>query len=278
MRQAAKILAPGTLTLIEDAGRIGYAHLGVPRAGAFDPRSWRLANRLVGNAEASPALENLGGGLTFEALRRLTVAVTGAAGDVFIDGRRHTTNTVIHVEQGAEVTLGPARAGIRYYVAVGGGIDAEPVLGSRSYDTLGRLGPPPLRASDVLYVGSSQRTDPVIDHAPVSDETTTFAVVPGPDATEHLLEQLLSRPWDLDPQSNRIGVRLSGSPIQVPPHNLPSRPMIQGAVQLPPNGLPIILGPDHPTTGGYPVIAVVTARSMSRVAQWSGEPRHFQRA
>ena len=83
---------------------------------------------------------------------------------------------------------------------------------------------------------------------------------------------------DLDPQSNRIGVRLSGSPIEAAQHTLASRPMVQGAVQLPPNGLPIILGPDHPTTGGYPVVAVVTARSMSQVAQWSGGPRHFGRA
>jgi biotin-dependent carboxylase-like uncharacterized protein len=278
VRKAAVILAPGTLTLIEDAGRIGYAHLGVPRAGAFDPRSWRLANRLVGNPEASAALENLGGGLALEALRHLTIAVTGAAGTVYVDGRAHTTNTVIHVRRGARITLGPARAGIRYYVAVGGGIDAEPVLGSRSHDTLGGLGPAPLRTSDVLYTGSSPRTDPVIDHAPVPDDTATFAMMPGPDATEHLLEQLLSRPWDLDPQSNRIGVRLSGSPIEAAQHTLASRPMVQGAVQLPPNGLPIILGPDHPTTGGYPVVAVVTARSMSQVAQWSGGPRHFRRA
>jgi biotin-dependent carboxylase-like uncharacterized protein len=278
VREAAKILDPGTLTLIEDAGRIGYAHLGVPRAGAFDPGSWRLANRLVGNPENNAALENLGGGLTFKALRPLTVAVTGAVGTVWIDGRGHMTNTVIHVERGASVTLGPAREGIRYYVAVGGGIDAEPVLGSRSYDTLGRLGPAPLSSSDVLYTGASPRTDPVVDHAPVPDETTVFAVMPGPNTTEHLLEQLLSRPWDLDPQSNRVGVRLSGPPIQTQSHTLPSRPMVQGAVQLPPNGLPIILGPDHPTTGGYPVIAVVTARSMSRVAQWSGGPRHFRRA
>ena len=214
MRKAAVILAPGTLTLIEDAGRIGYAHLGVPRAGAFDPRSWRLANRLVGNPEASAALENLGGGLALEALRHLTIAVTGAAGTVFVDGRAHDEYGDPRPTRSQD-HAGASAGGIRYYVAVGGGIDAEPVLGSRSHDTLGGLGPAPLRTSDVLYTGSSPRTDPVIDHAPVPDDTATFAMMPGPDATEHLLEQLLSRPWDLDPQSNRIGVRLSGSPSRL---------------------------------------------------------------
>jgi allophanate hydrolase subunit 2 len=96
--------------------------------------------------------------------------------------------------------------------------------------------------------------------------------------TDGLLQLLVERAWELDPQSDRIGVRLIGEPLPVPVGNLPSKPMVLGAVQLPPNGLPIILGPDHPTTGGYPVIAVVTSRSMCDVAQWSGGPRRFRRA
>jgi allophanate hydrolase subunit 2 len=115
----------------------------------------------------------------------------------------------------------------------------------------------------------------VVDHVPPRPAARVFEVTPGPDLD---LRPLLERDWDLDPQSNRIGVRLTGRPLPAPAGALPSKPMVRGAVQLPPNGLPIILGPDHPTTGGYPVIAVVTEASMDDVAQWPGGTRRFRLA
>jgi biotin-dependent carboxylase-like uncharacterized protein len=277
--QAATVVEPGALTLLEDAGRVGYGHLGVPRAGAFDPMSWRLANRLVGNPQDCAALETLGGGLSLHAHTHLTIAVTGASGSIFVDGRGFETGTVIHVQPEARVTLGQPRSGIRYYLAVRGGLLAEPTLGSRSYDTLGHMGPPPLRAADVLSIGPPRDAAPIVDHAPTgSGIDAVFTVLPGPDATEWALRQLQAREWDLDPQSNRIGVRLSGAPIEHSSGSTASRPLVLGAMQLPPNGLPIVLGPDHPTTGGYPVIAVVTAHSMCHIAQWAGGPRRFRLA
>lgn len=264
----------GPLTLIQDTGRPGYAHLGVTRSGAFDCQALRLANRLVGNPQDSAALEALGGGLELTAGHRVTVAVSGAHGQVFIDDRPRDTHTPLHVEPGARIRLGTPRHGLRYYVAFAGGIDATPVLGSRSYDTLGRIGPAPLEAGQRLSIGP-KHADPTIDHAATAHTVEDFEIMPGPDATGALLERLIAGHWDLDPQSNRIGVRLQGVPIEVTKVSLRSRPMVLGAVQLPPNGLPIILGPDHPATGGYPVIAVVLRRSLDHVAQWSGGLRRF---
>ena len=267
------VRALGAQTLVQDAGRHGYGHLGVPTAGAFDQRSWRLGNRLVGNPEECASLECLGGGLVLEATGHVTVAVTGAEGPAAVAGRVRSTDEPLHVAPGDRLTLGTPRRGLRYYVAVAGGWAVRHSLGSRSTDTLGHLGPS-LKVGDQLPVGP-HRGGPLVDHAPQRPAQLIFEVTPGPDLP---LAPLLDREWDLDPQSNRVGVRLTGTPLHALRTGLPSRPMVLGAVQVPPNGLPIILGPDHPTTGGYPVIAVVTARSMSDAAQWSGGPRLFRRA
>jgi biotin-dependent carboxylase-like uncharacterized protein len=272
---ALRVLSPGALTLVEDAGRRGYGHLGIPRAGAFDTDAWTLANRLVGNDERAAGLEALGAGLHLLSLRPQTVAVTGAVGPVTVDGRVHRTGGPLHLRAGERLLLEPPEAGIRYYLAVSGGIGVPEVLNSRSYDTLGRIGPPPLRAGDVLPATPRPPRHPGVDHVPARAPRDVFGLVPGPDADDRALEQLLAHSWDLDPLSDRIGVRLSGPRLpELTP--VPSKPMVLGALQVPPNGLPIILGPDHPTTGGYPVIAVVTRAGMSAVAQWAGGTRQFR--
>lgn len=265
------VRALGPQTLVQDAGRHGYAHLGVPTAGAFDRRAWHLGNRLVGNPEKAAALETLGGGLVLEARAHRTVAITGADGPVIIDGREHATHQPLHLGPGATLTLSPPRSGLRYYVAIAGGLALPQTLGSQSTDTLGQLGPV-VCAGAVLPI-DPPHGPPVVDHTPARPRSTTFDITPGPDLDP---APLLSREWDLDPQSNRIGVRLTGFPISTSMTSLPSKPMVLGAVQLPPNGLPIILGPDHPTTGGYPVIAVVTRASMDDLAQWTGGTCRFR--
>lgn len=265
------IVSAGPQTLLQDGGRIGYAHLGVTRAGAFDRHSWHLANRLLGNAEDLPVLECLAGGFEAIAQEHCTIAVTGAHGDVIVDDRAHSVNQPLHLRPGSHLRLAHPRLGVRYYVAVSGGWRATPQLGSVSRDTQGGLGP---ELGSTLEIGHAKGR-PVIDHTPPRVFGDTIDVRPGPDLP---VGPLLEHEWDLDPQSNRIGVRLTGRPLPAPEASLPSRPMVLGAVQLPPNGLPIILGPDHPTTGGYPVIAVVTAASMNDVAQWAGGPRRFRLA
>jgi biotin-dependent carboxylase-like uncharacterized protein len=247
--------------------------MGVSPSGAFDRTASELANRLVGNSAAVATLEALGAGLTLRATRHLTVAVTGAHGRVLINDRVHSTHHVLHVAPGDLLILGRPYAGLRYYVAVRGGFSLPLTLGSAATDTLGHLGPQ-VHVGEVLPVGTTHGL-PVIDHAPVRVPEQVFDVLAGPDLD---LAPLLEHTWELDSRSNRIGVRLAGPSIPAPAAGLPSKPMVLGAVQLPPNGQPIILGPDHPTTGGYPVIAVVTRRSMSDVAQWAGGPRRFRLA
>lgn len=260
-------------TLVQDGGRHGYAHLGVPTSGAFDQRAWRLANRLVGNDESAAAVEALGGGMVIRAQRYVTVAVCGAQGEVRVDERLRSTHEPLALAPGQCLAIGRPESGLRFYLAVSGGLALPEVLGSQSRDTLGGLGPR-IQAGDLLPV-RPRHGHPLVDHVPSRPTAQEFLVTPGPDLE---VEPLLAGLWDLDPQSNRIGIRLTGKTIKAPTANLPSRPMVRGAVQLPPNGLPIILGPDHPTTGGYPVIAVVTADSMDDVAQWSGGPRRFRLA
>lgn len=266
-----EVVATGAQTLVQDDGRPGYARLGVSASGAFDRGAAQLANRLVGNSPTRATLECLGGGLTLRAHRHVTIAVTGAHGDVIINGRAHVTHHVLHLAPADVLFLGHPRRGLRYYLAVGGGFAMPLALGSASTDTLGHLGPR-VNVGDMLPIGAGHGL-PVVDHVAGPVPSEVFEVLPGPDLDP---QPLLDREWDLDPRSNRIGVRLSGSPIPAPTAGLPSKPMVFGAVQLPPNGQPIILGPDHPTTGGYPVIAVVTRRSMGDVAQWAGGPRRFR--
>ncbi len=265
------IVQTAAQTLVQDKGRLAYARFGVPAAGPFDRRSWRLANRLVGNPQDAAVLEVLGGGLIVQAQRHLTVAVCGAQGTVRINHTLKATHEPLHLAPGQQMSLDPPTVGLRYYLSVSGGLALPEVLGSQASDTLGKLGPT-LGAGDLLPTGP-RHGRPVVDHVPPRPATQIFEVTPGPDLD---FGQLLKRDWDLDPQSNRIGVRLTGTPLPAPTAALPSKPMVRGAVQLPPNGLPIILGPDHPTTGGYPVIAVVTEASMDDVAQWPGGTRRFR--
>jgi biotin-dependent carboxylase-like uncharacterized protein len=274
--RALEVVAPGTLTLVQDLGRTGWSAVGVGPSGAFDRAALRLANRLVGNAEGAPALESLGGGLALRALERLVVAVTGADGllAVTATGGRRTVarRSPLHLRAGDVLSLDHPPAGIRSYVAVRRGVAVGLVLGSASYDTLSRLGPPPLAAGDVLATGAADVGDPHVDHAPERRRPRALRVVPGPrddwfdgDA----VAALVSSSWTVRSDSDRVGVRLDGPPLRRRDarRELPSEPMVTGALQVPPDGRPVLLGPDRPTTGGYPVVAVVVDDDLDAVAQ-----------
>ena len=150
---ALEVLEPGLLTLVEDLGRPGWAHIGVGRSGAADAGALRLANRLVANDEGAAGLEVLLGGLRLRAVGDVTVALAGARGPAWLDDRPVGHEAVLELRSGAELRLGTVTSGLRTYVAVRGGIDVPTVLGSRSTDQLAALGPAPLRAGDVLPVG-----------------------------------------------------------------------------------------------------------------------------
>jgi len=156
---------------------------------------------------------------------------------------------------------------------VRGGIAVEPVLGSRSYDVLSAIGPQPLQAGDVLPVGDHTDDFPEVDQAPVAaigDDVFELRVVPGPRDDWFVDPDVLVRTnWLVTNRSDRVGMRLVGMPLEYrdPGRQLPSEGATRGAIQVPPNGFPVILGPDHPVTGGYPVIGVVVDEDADRIAQ-----------
>jgi biotin-dependent carboxylase-like uncharacterized protein len=269
-----EILKTGPLALLEDLGRPGLAHMGVTRSGAADRRSHTLANRLVANPNDRATIEVTFGG--FSARLRggdLAIAVTGADADPSVDGLPFGTNSIQYAHDGQVISLGAPHSGLRSYLAVRGGIDVAPTLGSRSYDVMSAIGPRPLKPGDVLAIGEHTVEFPELDQAPVASiagDLLELLVVPGPrDDWFADPDALVRTDWVASDRSDRVGMRLTGRPLQPrwPDRQLPSEGAVRGAIQVPPNGLPVILGPDHPVTGGYPVIGVVADRDVDRVAQ-----------
>ncbi len=261
--------APGLVT-VQDRGRVGLAHLGVPRAGALDPPAAALANRLVGNAVDAAVLEVTLGGLAVSSALGRWVAVTGAECPVSVDGQPAGHGRAAWVPAGGELRLGPAGTGVRSYVAVAGGIAVDPVLGSRSTDTLAWVGPPRVVDGLELDVGEAAGR-PAAHDTPRPPVPGPLRVDPGPRAdwlVPDALDRLCRTAYTVTTESNRIGLRLDGEPIAwAREGELPSEGMVLGAVQVPPDGRPVVFLADHPPTGGYPVLAVVRADDLWQCAQ-----------
>jgi biotin-dependent carboxylase-like uncharacterized protein len=268
------VLDGGPLTTVQDLGRPGHAHEGVPPSGAADRCAHGLANRLVGNPTTEATLE-----ITFGGLRlRLTgggtrhVALTGAPGPLVVGGRAAPIYRAVAVRPGELVAVGPPVAGLRSYLAVAGGIATAPELGSRSSDLLSGLGPPPLHAGAILAVGPAAVT-PAADVVPVpdlgGDAELRFTRGPRDDwLSPDAWELVVSTPWRVAGASNRVGLRLEGPPLRdTAGGELAPEGIVTGAVQVPPGGRPIIFLNDHPVTGGYPVVAVIDDDSLPAAAQ-----------
>ena len=271
---ALEVVRTGPLALVQDLGRLGLAQFGVGPSGAADRRAHNLANRLVGNPVDSATLEMAFGGLAARVLGgAVDVAVTGADPGPAVDGTPFGINSIQHLDEGQLLTLGTPAAGLRSYLALRGGVDAAPVLGSRSYDTLSGIGPAPLRPGDVIPIGRPESAFPGVAQAPVGTVAAggvRLAVVPGPREDWFAdPDALIRSEWVVAARSDRVGVLLSGPPLRHrwPDRQLPSEGVLRGAIQVPPNGRPVILGPDHPVTGGYPVIGVVLDADTDKVAQ-----------
>ena len=269
------VLATGPQALVQDLGRTGVASLGVPPSGALDGPALRLANRLVGNPESAAGVETLFGGLSVRAESSCTVAITGPAVPVTVDGRSAGSHTPLHLAQGVVLTLGVPTGGLRNYLAVGGGLAVRPELGSRSTDVLSGIGPPPLRAGDTLPLGCQAGLPARVDELGPTP-TPGFLTVPvllGPrdDWFSTPARQLAEGSWRASPESNRVGLRLTGPALRrvsaFARAELPSEPVVTGAVQVPANGRPLVFLADHPTTGGYPVIGVVSPRVLPMLGQ-----------
>lgn len=262
---------PGALALIQDLGRPGLAHLGVSPSGAADRTALRLANRLVGNSEGAPAVECLLGGLAVRSASLLWVAVTGAPTEVLVNGAPTGSHSSIPLRPEDILTIQAPRHGIRNYLAIRGGVKGQRTLGSRSTDTLSGLGPEPLTQGQQLEIGRPKRRFPDTDLAPPNEPRKTLRVLPGPRRdwfTDGAWQTLVNRPWTVSLDANRVAVRLEGPALERSrTDELPSEGLVRGAVQVPASGQPLIFGADHPVTGGYPVIAVLTERDTDHAAQ-----------
>lgn len=265
-----EVVDPGALSTIQDLGRPGHAHLGVPRSGALDQPSLRLANRLVGNPESSAAVETTATGVTLRARRATTVAVTGARCEVRMGGRSVAWGAAVALTAGADLVVGPAYDGLRSYVGLAGGVEVAAVLGSRSTDLLSGLGPAPLRPGDLLPLGTPAASPWGVEAAP-GPRGTVLRLRLGPHLdwfAPESVEALDGAAYRVAADSNRIGLRLSGPTIRrTADHELASEGMVLGAVQVPPGGQPVVFLHDHPTTGGYPVVAVVEPDDLAVCAQ-----------
>jgi KipI family sensor histidine kinase inhibitor len=265
----------GPLTTVQDLGRRGYAASGVPTAGATDQRSARLANRLVGNHERAAVLEVTLGGLDLAFEREAFVAVCGADCPLSLNGSSVGGDNGFRVPAGARLSLGNAGRGLRAYVGVRGGFAVPPALGSRSTDTLAALGPPPLRDGDRLPIGAETAGDAEVQHElvptrPVPD-VLELRVLPGPRddrLTDAGRAALFHTGWTVTSTSDRTGLRLEGPELErASDDELLSEGMVAGALQVPPDGRPILFLANHPTTGGYPVVGVVASEDLALAGQ-----------
>ncbi len=280
MTRSVKVLAKGPLTTVQDFGRPGQAALGVGRSGACDQASYRLANRLVGNPDNAAVLEVTFGGLRLVVDGDVMVVATGARCQGSWPHNAPTT-----LKSGGELELGMPVSGLRTYVAVRGGFAVEPVLGSRSTDTLTGLGPDAVAPGDVIAIGEPELAPPGIDVAPVTDPETgdvTVLVTPGPRRdwfTDAAWASLVEQTYSVTSESNRVGLRLDGDALERNrTGELPSEGLVRGALQIPPSGKPVLFLADHPVTGGYPVIAYVVDDDVDRCAQLRPGQRLLMRA
>ncbi|MGL5827300.1 MAG: biotin-dependent carboxyltransferase family protein [Nocardioides sp.] len=268
-----RVIAAGPLSTVQDLGRCGYGHLGVSQSGAADQASHRRANRLVANSANAATIEVALGGLELVSEHPVYVALTGAPGPAEVAGTSIGMNAPVPLPAGGLLRLGWGASGARTYVAVRGGFDVPPVLGSRATDTMSGIGPAPLVAGAVVQIGALTSGLPQVDQAPVPDliAEPTVRLLPGPRRdwlTDEAASALVRTSWTVSTDSNRVGVRLDGIALQLA-RTRETHPegLIPGALQVPPNGLPIAFLADHPVTGGYPVVAAARAADLPIRAQ-----------
>lgn len=277
-----RVLRPGPLTTVQDRGRRGWGHLGIPLAGAVDRAALDAVNAALGNPPDSAALEIVLGGVELVAESDAVLAISGADVPVSIDGRPCQSGRLLALAVGERLRIGSARTGVYAYLGMLGGVAADGLLGSRSRDTLSDLGPRPLHAGDVLVASDREAKHPAESTSvlqPPIDEEAPLRLLPGPHLglmPEGVVTTLTGQPWRVLPASNRIAVRLTGQAIVHQVAGVSSEPLVPGAVQLPPDGQPIAFLSNHPVTGGYPVVGVVQDTDVRQLAQRRpGRPVHF---
>jgi biotin-dependent carboxylase-like uncharacterized protein len=282
-----EVLAPGPLATVQDRGRPGWAALGVSRSGAADRGAAALANRLVGNGPDAAVIEATLGGLWVRFGGPVFAVLTGAPCPAALDGGGVAMAAPFHAGAGAVLRLGLPPDGVRTYLAVHGGIDVAPVLGSRATDVLTGLGPPPLAVGARLAIRATSAgvALPGVDQVAVrpTGRPVVLRVVPGPRLdwfADGIADALAEAAYEVAPASNRTALRLAGPALRRRfERELPSEGLVPGAVQVPPDGRPVVFLVDHPVTGGYPVPYVVCDADLDRAAQLRpGDPVRFRPA
>jgi antagonist of KipI len=273
------IIDPGFATTVQDLGRYGYAHLGISPCGAADSLSFRIANRMGGNPENAPALEMTISGATIQFEEVATAAIAGAACVAAVDGNVISTKQAFQIASGSILKCSTIAGGARCYLAIQDGFDVPLVLGSASTHLGARFGGlqgRTLRKGDRLRVRTTKAKRPPA----LRPETVPFISIIGETylritrgVSQKLFEadaftRLLSEPFTVTPQCGRTGLRLRGERIIARnTSELLTDGIPLGAIQIPPDGQPIILFVDQQTTGGYPKIANVIAADMHLVGQ-----------
>lgn len=268
---------PGPQTTVQDLGRRGSLRVGIPPSGPMDREAFLLANRLVGNADDAAGLECTLVGPRIEFADERWVAVTGAAMPVTLNGAEMPRWAAFEVEAGDVLRLGPARAGVRGYMAVSGGLDTPPVLGSRATYLRGQLGGVEgraLRKGDCLPLGPASGGAPAeVREEWIPDYAVDAAVrvVLGPQDdrfTRRGIAALFDAPYEMTPQSDRMGARLRGARIEhTRGHDIISDGVALGGIQVVGDGQPIVLLADRQSTGGYTKIGTVCSFDIGRVGQ-----------
>lgn len=290
------VISPGPMSTIQDLGRPGFGHLGISGSGAADRPAHLLANHLVGNRASEATVEMTLGRLWVRFEHHAVIALAGAPCAVSLAGAALPMHQAATVHAGQELRVGVPPTGLRTYLAVRGGITVPAVLGSRSTDMLSGIGPAPLTAGTVLPVGTVFQVGTVLQVEPAdapgrpaqrsllrslrrtsgaigetSGDWRELMVIPGPREdwfTPEALRMLCSVTWTVTMDANRVGIRLAGPVLErARSDELPSEAMVDGAVQVPPSGQPVLFLADHPVTGGYPVIGVVTDHDLAAAAQ-----------
>lgn len=273
------VRTPGRLTTVQDEGRWGWQHLGVPVAGPMDLRAFRRANHLVGNPAMAAGLEMTLDGPTLEIVGPATLALAGAEASARLNGVSVPAGRPFEVLRAGMLEVGALRGGARACLAVAGGIETPVVLGSRA-TSLGVLGGRPVRAGDILPIGREPAHGTLhadgrraagdgVRSGNAHARGLTLRVCisrPDPDASS-ALESLCAGEYVLDAQSNRMGYRLAGPPVTLTSRTAFSAGTVMGMLQVPPDGQPILLMADRQTTGGYPVVGVVISADLTHAGQ-----------
>ncbi|KGM08580.1 urea amidolyase, partial [Cellulomonas bogoriensis 69B4 = DSM 16987] len=279
-----QVLGTGPQVLVQDLGRPGHLRVGVPRSGALDRGAAVAGNRAVGNPRGAAVLEVVLGGAQVRAAGHQVLALTGAVVPVRVvdaeGGERVAPahGSAFGLADGHVLLMGAPTHGLRTYLAVRGGIDTPVTLGSRSTDVLSGLGPQQVRAGDLLPVGAApgdavpapERSDVAVQGPAARGRAVRVRLVPGPQEGWFApgSRERLHGEWVVGARADRVGLRLEGPPLERVVHEeLPSAGLVPGAVQVPPDGQPVVFLADHPVTGGYPVVGAVVADDLTALAQ-----------